>query len=627
MFLQRDDKPPPMTSQFALRVAILGGLALALFSIIFLRLWYVQVLSGDKYDEQAQNNRIREIRIAAPRGEILDRNGNVLVDNRTALELQVDTDELPRTPAERLELFERLGEVIGMTPERIKKEIEEQQIEAPAAPVTLKQDVRYELIYFLNEHQGEFPGVTVERVYVRNYPQGELAAHLFGYVREVSEDQLKTPKYERLVPGDTVGWSGLEYTYDHLLRGQDGATRIQVDAFGSPKGEPLSAREPVSGNNLILTLDEEVQAAGDDAIDDFGLPGAFVAMDVNTGAILAMGSYPRYDPAIYTRPISPQTYKSLTSEANDSPQTNRAISGLYPTGSTFKLITATAALEEGLISPSETIHDSGTFVLADGRELHNAQDAVYGTIAMRDALKVSSDVFFYELGRRAENEGGDPIQLWASRYGFGSPTGIDLPSEFGGLIPTPEWRNDLYEDELTDRPWSEGDSVNLAIGQGDLQATPLQLALAYATLANGGDVVRPHVAASVEDPTGRVIQEINPEPRRHVDIDPEVRSVIMDGLHAAAMEEDGTSYGVFGGWPVEVAGKTGTAERGTLEADQAWYAGMAPYEDPQVVVVATVEEGGFGASTAAPVVAQILQAALDVPESKIEAPDITGTYE
>ncbi len=437
MFLQRDDKPPPMTSQFALRVAILGGLALALFSIIFLRLWYLQVLSGDKYNEQAQNNRIREIRIPAPRGEILDRNGEVLVDNRTALWLQLDPDQLPRTPAERTEMYERLGEIIGMSVERIKKEIEEQTLIAPAAPVTLKQDVRYELIYYLQEHQNEFPGVTIDRVYVRNYPQGNLAAHLFGYVREVSEDQLETSKYERMAPGDTVGQTGLEYTYDHLLRGQDGATRIQVDAFGSPKGEPLSARQPVSGNNLILTVDGDVQAAGDGAIDDYGLPGAWVAMDVGTGAVLGMGSYPTFDPGIYSRRISPRIYNSLTSEANDSPQTNRVIQGLYSTGSTFKMVTAMGTLEQGLVEPDEIIYDGGSFDLGDGFVRENAGGAVYGSIAMRDALKVSSDVFFYHLGRGRRSRARNRFSSGRARLGLGAPTGIDLPSEFGGLIPTP----------------------------------------------------------------------------------------------------------------------------------------------------------------------------------------------
>jgi penicillin-binding protein 2 len=244
---------------------------------------------------------------------------------------------------------------------------------------------------------------------------------------------------------------------------------------------------------------------------------------------------------------------------------------------------------------------------------------------MSDALQVSSDVFFYNLGRRADNAGGDPIQDWAFRLGLGGPTGIDIPSEFSGLIPTPEWRNELFKEELTDRPWSEGDVINLSIGQGDVQVTPLQLAVAYATLANGGDVVRPHIANQVEDPTGRVVEEINPEPRRHVDISASTRRTVMDGLHRAAMEEGGTSYPIFGGWPIEIAGKTGTAERGTLQGDQSWYVGMAPYENPEIVVVATVEQGGFGADTAAPAVSEILQAYFPDVADKIKPAPATSS--
>jgi penicillin-binding protein 2 len=636
-----------MTSQFALRVAILGGVALAMFSIIFLRLWYLQVLSGSKYTEEAQNNRIREIKVTAPRGNIEDRNGKVLVDNRTALALQVAPERLPNGHRALEQEFQSLSHVTGLKVSQIQHKIEVQTAETPASPATLRQDVQYPVVYYLQEHQSDFPGVTVERVYVRNYPLGDLGAHLFGYVREVSGDQLKESRYSNLQPGDTVGQAGVEYTYDHLLRGQDGATRIQVDASGRPKGEPLTSRQPQAGNNLIMTVDENVQAAGESALSSYGLPGAFVAMDVHSGAILGMASYPTFDPSIYTHPLSPQTYNSLTSEANNSPQTDRAIQGLYPTGSTFKLITATAGLEDGLVTPNEVINDGGSLTVGD-ITFHNSGNVAHGPVTMTQALQVSSDVYFYTLGVRAENSfernGSEPIQQWAERYGLGSPTGIDLPSEFGGLVPSPEWRNQLYADaqkpnspggtnivpfKETDRPWSAGDMVNLSVGQGDVQITPLQLAVAYATLGNGGTVVRPHVGMRVEDPTGRIIEEINPPPRRQIDINPAYRRVILDGLHAAAMEPGGTSYPVFGGFPIQIAGKTGTAQH-TGQADQSWYAALAPYPNPQVVVVATIEQGGFGVDSAAPVVSQILQSIpeLGVNSSKIRAAGSTaGAYE
>ncbi len=611
-----------MTSQFALRVAILGGGALVMFFIIFFRLWYLEVLSGDKYLEQAQNNRVREIKVPAPRGQIVDRNGRVLVDNRTALALQVKADELPANNDERDRVLRRLADAAGMSFERVEKEVRKQTKELPASPVTLKRDVPYELVLYLQERQQDFPGVSVERVYVRSYPKGNLAAHLFGYVREVTPEQLKEPQYKRLDPGDQVGQTGVELAYDSQLRGQSGATRVQVDALGRPKGEPLSDEAPVAGNNLRLTIDSELQASGEAAISQFGLPGAFVAMDVDSGEVLGMGSTPTFDPTVYTKPtLSQKTFEQLTSEGTGAPQTNRAIQGLYPTGSTYKLITATAALEEGLITPDEVVDDPGQYTVG-GVTFRNAGDAVNGSIALRTALQVSSDVYFYKLGHEANTgEQPMPIQDWAARLGLGSPTGIDLPSELSGLIPTPEWRNELFEKELTDRPWSAGDNINLSVGQGDLQATPLQMAVAYASVANDGTVPRPHLAQRIEDANGRVVQEVTPASRRQLDISESTRTSILDGLHAAAMEPSGTSYAVFGGFPVEVAGKTGTAER-PPHGDQSWYVALAPANDPEIVVAATIEEGGFGADAAAPAVRQILETYFDVKPDQVD--DVGG---
>jgi penicillin-binding protein 2 len=619
---REDERPQRMTSQFALRVAILGGGALVMFFIIFFRLWYLEVLSGDKYLEQAQNNRVREVKVPAPRGQIVDRNGRVLVDNRTALALQVKADELPANNAERNQVLKRLADAAGMSFERVEKEVRKQTKELPASPVTLKRDVPYELVLYLQERQGDFPGVSVERVYVRSYPKGNLAAHLFGYVREVTPEQLKEPQYKRLDPGDQVGQTGVELAYDSQLRGQSGATRVQVDALGRPKGEPLSDAAPVAGNNLRLTIDSEIQSSGEAAISQFGLPGAFVAMDVDSGEVLGMGSTPTFDPTVYTKPtLSQKVVDQLFSEETGAPQTNRAIQGLYPTGSTYKLITATAALEEGLITPDEVVDDPGQYTVG-GVTFRNAGDAVNGSIALRTALQVSSDVYFYKLGHEANtDEQPMPIQDWAGRLGLGSPTGIDLPSELSGLIPTPEWRNELFEKDLTDRPWSAGDNINLSVGQGDLQATPLQMAVAYASIANEGTVPRPHLAQRIEDANGRVVQEVTPAARRQLDISESTRSSILDGLHAAAMEPSGTSYPVFGGFPVEVAGKTGTAER-PPHGDQSWYVALAPANDPEVVVAATIEEGGFGADAAAPAVRQILETYFDVKPGQVD--DVGG---
>jgi penicillin-binding protein 2 len=643
----RDDNRPPATSQFAFRVAILSGIALVLFSIIFLRLWYLQVLSGDKYLAEAQNNQVREIRVQAPRGEILDRNGKVLVDNRTALSLQVEPRDLPNRHRERKQELKRVASLAKMSLAEVQKQIRQQTKELPANPVTLRRDVGYPLVYYLQEHQAGFPGVSVERVFVRNYPQDTFAAHVLGTVGEVTSEQLSEPRYESLEPGDQIGQTGVEYQYDHLLRGQPGSTRLQVDALGRPRGRELSSHQATAGNDLQLTLDAKVQAAGESALSSFGgLPGAFVAMNIHNGEILGMGSYPSYEPSIFTRPIVPQSvFDQFESESAEDPLSNRAIQGLYPTGSSFKPITATAALETGLITPDTIINDTGSLRIG-GVTFKNAGGAAHGAIALRQALQVSSDVFFYNLGLDSFQEGGEAIQRWAKALGLGELTGIDLPAESEGLIPTPEWRNQLYKQntdpsspggedvvlekgETVDRPWSAGDDVNLSVGQGDLQADPLQMAVAYAAIANGGDVLRPHVAQQVEDTDGRVIQEIRPDPRRHVDIAPEYRQAILEGLHSAAMEPGGTSYPVFGGSEVDIAGKTGTAERGDLP-DQSWYVALAPYPNPNIVLAVTIERGGFGADSAAPAASQILSAYLGTKsggEPAVSSGTPTGSYD
>ena len=601
--------------QFHGRVAVIGVLGLIMFAVIFFRLWYLQVLSGDRYLAEAQGNRFREITVQAPRGEIRDRDGKPLVTSRTALALQVRAEELPQSAKRRGEVLRRVAEVAGMDAAKVRKEIREQTEELPSSPVTLKDDVPIELVYYLRENQARYPGVTAERVYVREYPRGTLAAHLLGHVREINEEQLQEPRYQDLQPGDEIGQEGLESAYDHVLRGLNGSTRVQVDASGLPTGRAASVQEPEPGNDLVLTIDSDLQAVGEAQLASFGLPGAFVAMDVNNGEVLAMGSSPTFDPSILAQSnVSKAEAESIYGDPDDesstgAPNFNRAIAGGYPTGSTFKPITALAALDAGRLSTDEIIHDDGAYPLGDGNVLHNAGDAVFGPIALERAMQVSSDVFFYTLGGRLQEEIEDEeyLQDWASQLGLGDTTGIDVPGEAPGLIPSPEWRNDLYRQGLTDRPWSFGDNVNLAVGQGDLQADPLQMAVAYAAIGNGGTVVTPHVGMRAEDPAGRVVQEIKPPPQRQVDIDPEWQRTLMNGLTAAAMEPEGTSYPVFGepGFPIDVAGKTGTAER-PPNPDQSWYVALAPADDPQVVVAFTFEGGGFGADTAAPATRALL---------------------
>ncbi len=615
MYLRSDQLEPPKRNGLMLRIAVFGGVALALFVVLFIRLWLLQVASGEEHLAEANSNRTREFRVRAPRGEILDRNGEVLVSNRTSLALQLNPTKLPADEGERRRELRELAKLTHTTLPGIRKEIAEQQEVAPGAPVTLRRDVGDFLVYYIQENQERFPGVAVERVFVRRYPEGMLAAHVLGNVNEVDEDELKEERFRGVEPGDQVGKEGVEDTYDHFLRGKPGLTRIQVDASGQPTpGGQLVSRTPTPGRNMRLTLDLDLQEAGDAALAEQGLYGGYVAMDVRNGEILAMGSNPTFDPAVLTEPTQKQV-DALYRDPIASPLTNRAIAGAYPTGSTFKPITSIAALASGEVTPGEAIYDDGAFTLG-GITFKNAGGVAHGSVAMQQALTVSSDVYYYTLGDRLYP--GTKLQEWAHRLGIGRDTGIDVPGELPGLLPTPAWRNELYREKLTDRPWSAGDNVNLSVGQGDLQASPLQMAVAYATIANGGKVPQPHLGLQVEDSAGRVLRELEFPSTREVRIDPEWRDAILAGLHDAAQSGEGTSYVVFGGFPVDVAGKTGTAERPPY-SDQSWYVVLAPYPNPEIVVAVTFEQGGFGADTAAPAALKILSEHFHKEATRVES--------
>ena len=617
MYLDSRDQRPALTPQLAVRVAVLGGIALLFFAVIFFRLWFLQVLSGDTYRAEANDNRVRSIKVAAPRGEIVDREGRVLVENRVGIAVKVSPKQLPESRAERREVYRRLGRVLDRKPRQIERRVERQLVEIPYSSATVKQDVSPDVLAYLLEHAEDFPGVEPERVYLREYPAGEAGAHLFGYTGEVSQEELESDEYSDVALGDRVGKGGIEEQYDRFLRGKNGATRVQVDAMGVLRGQPLRSWQPEQGRQLRLSLDSDVQEAGQASLA--GRRGAFVAMNVDNGEVLALGSGPSFDPNIFSRPVSQSTLDRLSSEDAGTPLFNRAIQGGYPTGSTFKPITAVAALDGGLISPEEVVVDNGYVTIGD-QEFENAGRVPHGAVALRQALSVSSDVYFYLLGKEADAFGnGNLIQSWARRMGLGRPTGIDLPGEAAGIVPTREWRNALHEQDPDVRQWSVGDNVNTSIGQGDLLASPLQMAVAYATLANGGKVVRPRLGLRIEDSSGRPLQELAGSVARRVKIDPGYRQAILDGLRAAASEPGGTSTPVFEGFPIAVAGKTGTAET-TSGIDQSWYVALAPYPNPRYVIAATIEGGGFGAEAAAPAVRQILGSVFEVDESSGEIP-------
>jgi penicillin-binding protein 2 len=673
-----NDRRAPITPQLALRVAILGGVAFALFAVIFFRLWYLQVLSGDKFLAQATVNRVRELRIQAPRGKIVDRSGRVIVRNRRAVVVELDPSTLPDAerdlaaawgqdagareakpkghkgepipipPIPTAELktrYRRLGAVLGTKggATAIHRQVVHSLVVVPYSAVRLKTDVSTSLLAYISERPDKFPGVKVEQTYLRDYPRDTLAAQILGTVGEISREERKLPRFRGVKAGTLIGKDGLERTYDRYLRGVDGTQRVQVDAAGRPVANPrLQRDEPIAGQRLRLSLDIGLQRAAQEAYANVagGKAGAFVAMDPSDGAIMAMGSAPTFDPALLTKELTQKRYDALFGEAAGAPLFNRAIAGQYPTGSTFKAVTALAGLEKGIITPGTTVNDAGCIQVGE-IERCNAKKAHYGPVDLTKAIQVSSDVYFYQLGINAFYAKGDDvvIQRYARKIGFGQTTGIDLPGEDDGVIPDPAWRDEVNNREkacrrkkhislevnvytagangcgISDlREYNLGDTVNLAIGQGDLQATPLQLAVAYAAIENKGKIVTPHLGLEIERANGELVQRIERDPARRVDIDEADRLAVANGLHLAASAAGGTSADVFTGWPQDqlpLYGKTGTAQR-PPKGDQSWYVAYIPHPDRPIVIAVTVEEGGFGAATAAPIACRVLAKFYDV---------------
>jgi penicillin-binding protein 2 len=631
-----NERRPTLTPQLAVRVAIVGGIALAAFAIIFFRLWYLQVLSGDKYVAEAQNNQLREIKVQAPRGEIVDREGRVLVRNRVGYAVKLTPDRLPEDEGERLELYRRLAKLLRMRPRVVERRVESQLDELPFSLATVKQDVRREIFMYIGERREDFPGVEIEPVFLREYPHREIGAHLFGHLGEASKEDLDDPQFEGVEMGDRIGKAGIEQEYDSVLRGRNGATRLKVDALGNLKGR-LETEQPVQGKQLRLALDLDVQRAGQAALAGGTGLGAFAVMDIHNGEVLGLGSNPSFDPNLFAEVVRESDYKALTDKDNGAPLTNRAVAGGYPTGSTFKLVTAVAALQSGLITPDTVLHDPGSLTVGNV-VFQNAGGVAHGSLALRQALTVSSDVFFYQLGRDMDSRGdGNALQRWARRLGLGRETGVDLPEEGPGFVPSKRWRDRQFRKFLRcqqrtkpteaeilqgvcgwqNRPWSTGDNVNLSVGQGDLAANPLQMAVAYAAIANGGRVLRPRLGLRIENSAGEAEQNVKAPTARRLRMPAEYRQAILDGIRGAASADGGTSTLVFETFPIEIAGKTGTAEKGAGRADQSWYVALAPWPDPKYVVAVTDEAGGFGAETAAPMARLILAELFNVDEDQL----------
>jgi penicillin-binding protein 2 len=698
---QRDPRVP-VSPQLALRVTIIGGVAMVLFGVIFFRLWFLQVLSSEQYVQQADANRARELPIAAPRGTILDREGQPIVGSTVTNAVEITPDDLPPgistqvgeyvksldaaeavrrvavarlsgfqaalggtrklTHAQRRELdsleratgpphvavpalpssavalralFDRLGHVIGVSARTIDERVVEGVTATPYAQVTIKTAAGGRALTILGERAEEFPGVVQEPVSIREYPDGEMAAQILGYVGEVTVNELKLPEFRGVKAGTVVGQAGLEYQYDHYLRGEPGVKRIAVNAEGQPVPSKLAPIQPKAGHTLQTTLDLPLQKGSEKALQEGmeharaggkpAIAGAFVALDPLNGEVLAMGSSPSFDPDKFTKPMTEAEYDELTGRDGEQPGrlTDLADEGEYPTGSTFKPITAMAALEAGVITPSMGL-GAGKCIDVSGEEFCNSGHTEYGAATLVEALKESSDTYFFTVGKLANEHGGDIIQKKAHELGVGEPTGIDLPNEFPGVVPDPKWLAEQNELEAKctrahhghpcyivaepGAPWTVGYNMDLAVGQGELLTDPLQMAVAYSTLANAyrnggnGTVVTPHVGKQIDEANGSLLQTLK-FPSRHVHLNYEDLSLVMEGIHEAATAPGGTSTEVWNGWDEEedpVYGKTGTAERAG-HVEQSWYMCYLGNAQHPIVIAVTVEEGGFGAETAAPI--------------------------
>lgn len=598
-----------------LRIAALGVFALCLFIIVFFRLWFLQVLSGEQYLADANQNRVRVVRVEAPRGDIIDRNGNTLVRNKSSWQVRVDQNAWGITLSQKnrrlvfndpdfVPVLRRLSRALGVPVSELKQKMRDSLVQESSANAVMAEDVDYAGVVRISENSEAFPRITVSQTYKRSYPSGELAAHMFGYVREIGSEQMKSRRFEGAREGDTVGQNGLEYEYDRYLRGKPGLQRVEVEASGRARKELPGAR-PRTGNSLRLTIDKGLQQVGESALarasnGDPTHGAAFVVMDVQTGEIRAMGSYPRYDPSVFSGVLRQSVYERISSAANGYPIINRAVGSVYPPGSTFKAITSIANMQAGILTPSWSVNDAGVWEFG-GRIWQNAGKQPLGTVNLIQALQYSSDIYFYQQGLKAYKKGGQVIQRMAARLGLGKTPQIDLPEAAPGQVTGPKIIRTQQK-----RPWNAGDNMNASVGQGSTQLSPLQMAVAYAALGNGGYVVTPHLGRAIDSPNGEAVQQIELPARRRLDLNKGSVDAILQGLHAAAQSGGGTSYPVFNDFPVKIAGKTGTAEAGAGKEDQSWYLSLAPYPKPRYVVAVTVEQGGFGAESAAPAARQIL---------------------
>ncbi len=605
------------------RYAALAVIFIGVLGVLLVRTWSMQVLSGDEFSAAAENNRVREISVQAPRGRILDRNGEPLVQNRATLGVTVD-------PAVRgdTDLLYRLSVVLDVPLAEVTERAASTR-EAALQPRLVAVDIPMTTVAYLAEHQSDFPGVEVSVVPVREYPNGTLAAHVLGYTGEISETALGSGEMEGYVLGDIVGKGGAESQFEAVLQGEKGYRRMEVDARGKARSV-LEEAEPVAGNDVKLTIDIEVQRVAEEALvnaleaahaDDFrnARAGSAVALDIKTGEVLAMASVPTYDPALFIGGISTANWEALNAKDSEYPLNNRAIQGLYPPASTFKAITGMAGLEYGVTSLSHSYYCSGRWT-GQGEDWAKFcwDRSGHGSVDFTRGISESCDVVFYEIGIEFYRREAEEMQEFSRRFGLGSRLGIDLPGEVAGRVPDAEWKAEWNRDFPEYQRWLPGDSTNFVIGQGDLLTTPLQMAGVFAGIANGGDVMRPHILAEVLDSKGDPVRVFEPE----VAFATGASDASIQAVHNAllAVTEGGTGTGAFQGFPERVAGKTGTAEVAGRD-NYAWFTAYAPAEDPRYAVAVVIEQGGGGGAVAAPAAREILSALLGLPIELVRATD------
>jgi penicillin-binding protein 2 len=595
------------------------------FFLIFIRLWSLQVIKGSELRRLSENNCIRLRENPADRGMLLDRKGRILAHNRPSFDVFLIPEDLKANS----EVVTEVGNLLKILPEEIQERINTQKRRAPFKPVRIKSDIDWNELANLEFNRVYLPGLFVDVRPRRAYDYGDLASHLIGYLGEVDENELKQAKETPYRMGALIGKYGVEYRWENDLRGTDGGRQIEVDALGR-EIRPIGIVEPFPGNNLFLTIDLDLQRTAEEAYQDKN--GALVAMDPKTGRILAMVSKPSFEPDIFARNILPEEWKSLV-ENPHHPLQNKGIQGQYPAGSTFKIVTAIAGLESGSITPATHFFCKGTFPYGN-RDFRCWKEGGHGAISLHRALVESCDIYFYQVGLKV---GPDLIAHYANEFNLGRVTGISLPHEKPGTVPSSAWKKKRFG-----VPWYSGETLSYSVGQGYLNATPLQLLMLIAGVAHGGKQYLPQVVERVENIYGKKLKEYPPVELRKANVSEKTLQIVQEALRGAVNDPHGT------GWTcalkeVKVAGKTGTAQvvrlpdnfkKGDMNRmpqkfrDHAWFVAYAPFEDPKIAIAVLVEHGGFGASAAAPIAKKVIEKFLNLESSPpLKSPEKEGDME